>query len=40
MRTTSRAAWNLPGSGYTRYWRVVFRFADGEVLDIDYVDYH
>jgi proteic killer suppression protein len=21
-------------------WRVVFRFADGEALDVDYVDYH
>lgn len=21
-------------------WRVVFRFADGEVFDVDYVDYH
>ena len=21
-------------------WRVVFRFADGDVLDVDYVDYH
>jgi len=21
-------------------WRVVFRFAEGEVLDVDYLDYH
>ena len=21
-------------------WRVVFRFTDGEALDVDYVDYH
>ena len=21
-------------------WRVIFRFADGDTLDIDYVDYH
>jgi len=21
-------------------WRVVFRLADGDVLDVDYVDYH
>jgi toxin HigB-1 len=21
-------------------WRVIFRFADGEALDVDYVDYH
>ncbi len=21
-------------------WRVIFRFADGDVLDVDYLDYH
>ena len=21
-------------------WRVIFRFADGDVYDVDYVDYH
>ena len=21
-------------------WRVIFRFVDGEVHDVDYVDYH
>jgi proteic killer suppression protein len=21
-------------------WRVIFCFADGDVLDVDYVDYH
>lgn len=21
-------------------WRVIFRFADGEAIDVDYVDYH
>ena len=21
-------------------WRVIFRFIDGDVLDVDYVDYH
>jgi len=21
-------------------WRVIFRIADGDVLDVDYVDYH
>jgi toxin HigB-1 len=21
-------------------WRVVFRFADGDALEVDYVDYH
>jgi proteic killer suppression protein len=21
-------------------WRVIFRFAEGDVLDVDYIDYH
>lgn len=21
-------------------WRVIFRFADGEALDVDFIDYH
>ena len=21
-------------------WRVIFRFADGDVVDVDYIDYH
>jgi proteic killer suppression protein len=21
-------------------WRVVFRFADGDAIDVDYIDYH
>jgi len=21
-------------------WRVIFRFADGDALDVDYADYH
>ena len=21
-------------------WRVIFRFADGEALEVDYIDYH
>jgi toxin HigB-1 len=21
-------------------WRVIFRFKDGDVLDVDYIDYH
>jgi len=21
-------------------WRVIFRFAEGEALDVDYIDYH
>ena len=24
----------------SRNWRVTFRFEDGEVVDVDYVDYH
>jgi toxin HigB-1 len=22
------------------HWRVIFRFADGDAFDVDYVDYH
>jgi toxin HigB-1 len=29
--------WSVSVSGN---WRVIFRFEDGEALDIDYVDYH
>ena len=24
----------------SRYWRVVFRFEDGEAVDVDLIDYH
>ena len=29
--------WSVSVSGN---WRIVFRFADGEVVDVDLVDYH
>jgi proteic killer suppression protein len=29
--------WSVSVSGN---WRVIFRFEDGEVLDVDYLDYH
>ncbi|WP_422293009.1 type II toxin-antitoxin system RelE/ParE family toxin [Candidatus Binatus sp.] len=29
--------WSVSASGN---WRVIFRFEDGEALDVDYVDYH
>jgi len=21
-------------------WRIIFRFADGQIFDVDFVDYH
>jgi proteic killer suppression protein len=29
--------WSVSASGN---WRVIFRFEDGEALDVDYIDYH
>jgi proteic killer suppression protein len=29
--------WSVSVSGN---WRVIFRFEDGEALDVDYIDYH
>ena len=29
--------WSVSVSGN---WRVIFRFEDGEVVNVDYVDYH
>jgi proteic killer suppression protein len=29
--------WSVSVSGN---WRVIFRFEDGYVLDVDYLDYH
>jgi proteic killer suppression protein len=29
--------WSVSVSGN---WRVIFRFEDGETLDVDYLDYH
>ncbi|MGA3230617.1 MAG: type II toxin-antitoxin system RelE/ParE family toxin, partial [Candidatus Binatus sp.] len=29
--------WSVSVSGN---WRVIFRFEDGEALDVDYLDYH
>ena len=29
--------WSVRGSGN---WRVVFRFEDGEAVDVDLIDYH
>jgi toxin HigB-1 len=38
-RLTGRLSgfWSVSVSGN---WRVIFRFEDGEALDVDYVDYH
>ena len=35
MRATGPAERSVSGN-----WRIVFRFADGEAVDVDLVDYH
>ena len=37
LRGTLKGFWAVSVSGN---WRVVFRFEDGEVFDVDLVDYH
>ena len=37
LRGDREGFWSVTVSGN---WRVVFRFADGDVLDVDYTDYH
>ena len=32
-----RGFWSVKVSGN---WRIIFRFENGDVLDVDYVDYH
>ncbi len=32
-----RGFWSVKVSGN---WRIIFRFENGEVFDVDYVDYH
>ena len=32
-----KATWSLH---VTRNWRLTFRFEDGEIVDVDYEDYH
>jgi proteic killer suppression protein len=32
-----RGYWSITVS---RNWRIVFRFEDGDVLDVEFVDYH
>ena len=32
-----RGQWSVRVSGN---WRIVFRFADGEAVDVDLIDYH
>ena len=36
-RATAPAQWSVRVSGN---WRVVFRFEDGEAVDVDLIDYH
>ena len=32
-----KSYWSISISGN---WRIIFRFKDGEVTDVDYIDYH
>ncbi len=36
-KRTLAAEWSVSVTGN---WRVVFRFEDGEVVDVDLIDYH
>ena len=37
MKGDLRGFWSVKVSGN---WRIVFRFDNGDVFDVDYVDYH
>ena len=37
LRGNRRGQWSVRVSGN---WRIVFRFRDGEAVDIDLIDYH
>ena len=37
LRGNRRGQWSVRVSGN---WRIVFRFQDGEAVDIDLIDYH
>ena len=37
LRGDRRGAWSISISGN---WRITFRFEDGDVYDVDLVDYH
>ena len=37
LRGNRRGLWSVHVSGN---WRIVFRFQDGEAVDIDLIDYH
>lgn len=37
LRGDLRGHWAVSASGN---WRVIFRFEDGEAVDVDYLDYH
>jgi len=37
LKGSMKKFWSVSVSGN---WRVVFRFEDGYVLDVDYLDYH
>lgn len=37
LRGAMKGRWSISVSGN---WRIVFRFKDGEVYDVDLIDYH
>jgi toxin HigB-1 len=37
LRGDRKGQWAVSVSGN---WRVTFRFEDGDIVDVDYVDYH
>ena len=37
LKGDRRGQWSVRVSGN---WRIVFRFADGEAVDVDLIDYH
>ena len=37
LKGDRRSQWSVRVSGN---WRIVFRFVDGEAVDVDLVDYH
>ena len=37
LKGNRRGQWSVRVSGN---WRIVFRFADGEAVDVDLIDYH
>ncbi len=37
LKGDKKGFWSVSVSGN---WRIIFRFENGEVIDVDYIDYH